>query len=140
MQLELPHVTRLLPAGSSKPDEMIRHSVRQKSDISGLIFGQDGAVRRVQLQGSRGEHEAADTLVTGAHLRGGAAVPRPELHQRRAMAPAVDPTAVPRPVLRRRQAMAQALDPANSPQVPFSSLQIMYVAASQFHFMYHTTM
>ncbi|CAO2177571.1 unnamed protein product [Urochloa humidicola] len=48
----------------------------------------DTAVRGVHLQGSRGEHDAAGTLVLCAHLRGGATVPLPELHERRGVAQA----------------------------------------------------
>ncbi|CAO2179351.1 unnamed protein product [Urochloa humidicola] len=46
----------------------------------------DSAVQGVHLQGSRGELEAAGTLILGAHLRGGTTVPQPELHQRRGVA------------------------------------------------------
>ncbi|OQU90232.1 hypothetical protein SORBI_3002G370300 [Sorghum bicolor] len=91
---------RILGTQDTLFDNIGRHFL-YNCEIQGsidFIFGnarslyQDGAVRGVQLQGPRGEHEAAGALVPLAHLRRGAAVPRPELHQRRAVAQAVDPS------------------------------------------------
>ncbi|XP_008653335.1 pectinesterase QRT1 isoform X2 [Zea mays] len=106
---------RILGTQDTLFDNIGRHFL-YNCDIQGsidFIFGnarslyQDGAVRGVQLQGPRGEHEEPGALVPLAHLRRGAAVPRPELHQRRAVAQAVDPIRPPgcRAELRRRRAM-----------------------------------
>ncbi|CAL5061715.1 unnamed protein product [Urochloa decumbens] len=91
---------RILGTQDTLFDNIGRHYL-YNCDIQGsidFIFGnarslyQDGAVRGVQLQGPRGEHEAAGALVPGAHLRGSTAVPRPELRRWRAVAQAVDPS------------------------------------------------